>query len=102
MGFRVNFAENMTDAMLDVVDDFEKQLEDECLLCVEKLREANRAAWIKLPSTTERGTSVLHGATMETSAIADYWYRRLVLSSQYVSNEFYEKHELWNSEVWIG
>lgn len=91
----------MTDAMLDVLKDFDKEMERECLYCQGRLRAANIASNIKLPHMNERGDLVPFGAKREMMAIADYWYQRLQFASRYVSREFEHDNQLFNKRVGI-
>lgn len=95
------FRENMTDAMLKVYDGFEKEMETECLFCLDRLKESNIAGNISLPHITERGTPVLQGARLKMYAISDYWYYRLQKASMFVSIDFEEKHNLNNRYIGI-
>ena len=85
--------------MLDVCNDFEKQIEDECLHCQRKLKEANIAGNIKLPHTNERGVKVVHGARIETYRIQEYWWNRLNCAMNYVSRGFSDKHLLYDRNI---
>jgi hypothetical protein len=91
----------MTNAMLDVYDGFEQEMQNECLFCLEKLKEANIAANVKLPCKTESGNPVRHGARVEINKISNYWYMRLQYAARFVSRDFEDEHELWNKNVGI-
>lgn len=99
------FRDNMTDKMLEVLNDFEsleEELKKECLYCRRKLIEANLAEDIKLPHTTERGTPVKFGAKLEMIKIGDYWFKRLQLASSRVPSEFIQKYELWDRNAGLS
>ena len=91
-----DFRDCMTDAMLEVCNGFVEEMEKECLFCLEKLKQANKAEKISLPHTNERGVPVRHGARVAIGRIGDYWYNRMQNARWFVSTEFEEKHELWN------
>lgn len=95
----MQFRECMTDAMLEVCDGFQEEMEQECLYCVENLKKANQAENISLPHTNERGVPVVHGARVVMHNISDYWYNRLSYARRFVSSEFEEKHGLWNRKA---
>ncbi|WAX16547.1 hypothetical protein LC76P1_00110 [Lysinibacillus phage LC76P1] len=95
----IPYEENMTDAMLAVVKNFEKEMEKECLYCQAKLKAANQASDISLPATTERGTQVVRGARVVTNKVANYWWQRLQNATMFVSREFEEEHNLWNNRI---
>lgn len=88
----MDYKERMTDAMLEVYTGFDKKMEKEYLYCLNKLKEANRAANISLPHMNERVLPVVHGARMAVSGIRDYWYSRLNNASSFVSWDFINKH----------
>lgn len=96
------FAPYMTNAMLEVYDGFQEEMEQECLFCLEKLKQANIASNVSLPHETERGVLVQHGARMVVDRIGDYWYTRLQNASRFVSREFEDEHKLYNRRVGIN
>lgn len=93
------FRDVMTDAMINVYDGFEVEMEKECLYCLERLKEANRAGDISLPYVNERGTKVQQGARIVMDNISEYWYQRMNNARRFVSREFEDKHNLWNRRV---
>lgn len=95
------FRDKMTNAMLEVIDGLEEEMERECLYCLEKLKQANVAGNISLPHENERGVRVVHGARLTINDISEYWHRRISSASSYVSREFADKHELYNKNVGI-
>lgn len=89
----------MTDDMLAVCEGFETDMEKECLYCLEKLKEANRAGDISLPHVNERGVNVHHGARRVMHNISEYWYQRMSSARKFVSREFADKHQLWARHI---
>lgn len=94
-----NYQDKMTDAMLKVCNNFINQMEEECLFCQQKLKEANNAGNISLPHVNERDVSVVHGARLEIYRVQDYWWNRLYNAMNFVSREFQIKHELHDRDI---
>lgn len=88
----------MTNDMKNISDNIRKELEEECLYCLEKMKQCNKAI-VKLPYTNEDGINVVWGAILEINNIRDYYYNRIQLASSFVSEEFIEKHRLYDKNI---